>query len=175
LGYTFCIQIWGSSSATRYQFLRDTANGESEGHIYIRIIHEGKRIQCKPVYADKNQTRLKTLWAWGKGHHPEGEYYLRYAGKWEAVGNDPYVALDRLNERKEKLRRGARLSPAAAVVESLAESVPEVPSGVTVEAAIRDYLTSGKAAEKDWAQAHVAVLYPRTKTLPRILQENIFG
>jgi integrase len=118
--------------------------------LYIRIIHEGKRIQCKPVYADKNQSRLKPLYAEGHGHHPEAEYYLRYAGVWEAVGDDPYVALDRLHERKEELRRGARSSPAAVTV---AESVREVPgSRVTVEAAIKDYLTTGKAAEKDWRQ-----------------------
>lgn len=117
---------------------------------YIRIIHEGKRVQCKPPHADKNQTRLKPLQTEGKGHHPEGEYYLRYASKWEAVGNDPYVALDRLNQRKEKLRRRARLSPAAAAADSVAESIPQGPSRVTVEAAVHDYLTVGKAAEKDW-------------------------
>src|SRR5437879_4825256 len=104
--------------------------------LYIRIIHEGKRMQCKPVYADKNQSRLKPLHAEGKGRHPEGEYYLRYAGRWEAVGNDPYVALDRLHERKEELRQGARFSPAVAAVTG-AESVPQAPSQrVTVEAAI---------------------------------------
>jgi len=58
---------------------------------------------CKPVYASRG--RLKPLHASdadGKtlGHHPEAEYYLRYAGRWEAVGNDPYVALDRLEKRK---------------------------------------------------------------------------
>ena len=74
--------------------------------LYIRIIHDGKRIQCKPVFAAKN--RLKPLHAEEKGHHPEGEYYSRYAGKWEQVGNDPYVALDRLNARRNELRSPAQ-------------------------------------------------------------------
>jgi len=123
--------------------------------LYIRIIHEGKRVHCKPVYVAKN--RLKPLHAEGKGHHPEGEYYLRYAGKWEMVGNDPYVALDRLNERQTELRHGSEgrqqsglIAPAAPV-----ESISEIPAAampirVTLEAAIHDYLTVGKAAEKDW-------------------------
>jgi hypothetical protein len=72
--------------------------------VYIRIVTpEGKRKMCKPVYASRG--RLKPLHAADAkgnslGHHPEGEYYLRYAGRTEAVGNDPYVALDRLEERK---------------------------------------------------------------------------
>jgi len=114
--------------------------------LYIRIKHEGKRIPCKPVYAAKG--RLKPLYAEGHGHHPEGEYYLRYAvggkPKWEAVGNDAYVALDRLTERQDQLRKWVREGP-------ILELVSEVPAArVTVESAISMYLTTGKAAEKDW-------------------------
>jgi hypothetical protein len=119
--------------------------------LYIRIIHDGKRIQYKPVFVAKN--RLKPLHAEGRGHHPEGEYYLRYAGRWEHVGNDPYVALDRLNERKNELRTGVPFtSNTAPIVEEtrVEKSPAEAPARVTVEAAIRDYLTVGKAAEKDW-------------------------
>jgi hypothetical protein len=133
LGYTFLSQF-GVLPAERTINLREILPmANLKVTLYIRIIHEGRRIHSKPVYVDKNQSRLKTLWAEGKGHHPEGEYYLRYAGKWEAVGNDPCVALDRLNERKEKLRRRARSSPAAtvAVVESVTESVPQAPSRVS--------------------------------------------
>jgi len=115
--------------------------------LYIRIIHEGKRLQCKPVYTDKDKTRLKPLHAEGKGHHPEGEYYIRFAGKWEAVGNDPYVALDRKNGRENELRQRARLGPTSVELVSSATSVPEVSvNRVTVESAIHDYLTTGKAA-----------------------------
>ena len=114
--------------------------------LYIRIKHEGKRIPCKPVYAAKG--RLKPLYAEGHGHHPEGEYYLRYVvggkPKWEAVGNDAYVALDRLTERQDQLRKWVREGP-------ILELVSEVPAArVTVESAISMYLTTGKAAEKDW-------------------------
>ena len=70
--------------------------------LYIRITTpDGKRKMRKPVYASRG--RLKPLYAADAkgnslGHHPEGEYYLRYGGRTEAVGNDPYVALDRLEE-----------------------------------------------------------------------------
>ena len=79
--------------------------------LYIRIVTpDGKRKMCKPVYASRG--RLKPLYATDArgnslGHHPEGEYYLRYAGKWESVGNDPYVALDRFEQRKFELRQSA--------------------------------------------------------------------
>jgi len=64
--------------------------------------------------------------------------------KWEAVGNDAYVALDRLTERQDQLRKWVREGP-------ILELVSEVPAArVTVESAISMYLTTGKAAEKDW-------------------------
>jgi hypothetical protein len=49
----------------------------------------------KPIYQDNKQTRLKPQ---------DGEYYLRCAGKWEAVGSDALLALD-AKARKEKLLR----------------------------------------------------------------------
>ncbi len=52
--------------------------------LYIRIIRDGKRVPCKPVYSAKD--KLKPLHAEGYRHHFEGVYYLRYSGKWEAVG-----------------------------------------------------------------------------------------
>ena len=36
----------------------------------------------KPIYQDNKQTRLKPQ---------DGEYYLRCAGKWEAVGSEPHL------------------------------------------------------------------------------------
>ena len=62
--------------------------------LYLRITAaEGKRKLCKPVHASRG--RLKPLYAADAkgnslGHHPEGEYYLPYAGRTEAIGNDPY-------------------------------------------------------------------------------------
>jgi hypothetical protein len=99
---------------------------------------------CKPVYASRG--RLKPLHAEGFGHHPDGEYYLRYAGKWEAVGNDAYVVLDRLAEKQRELRCTANAVPNSSA------SVLTKPSVVpmTLNAAIREYVTTGKAAEKDW-------------------------
>jgi hypothetical protein len=49
LGYTFCIQILGSSNATQYCFLRVLPMANQKVTFYIRIIHEDKRIQCEPV------------------------------------------------------------------------------------------------------------------------------
>jgi hypothetical protein len=60
--------------------------------LYIRITTaEGKRKMRKPVYASRG--RLKPLYAADAkgnslGYHPEGEYYLRYAGRTEAVSGE---------------------------------------------------------------------------------------
>jgi len=119
--------------------------------LYIRITTpEGKRKMCKPVYASRG--RLKPLYAADAngnslGHHPEGEYYLRYAGRWEAVGNDPYVALDRLEERKAELRGSVRADSPTNQPQTVERKSARV---VTLDAAITDYLTTGKAAEKNW-------------------------
>jgi len=81
--------------------------------LYIRIVTpEGKRKMCKPVYASRG--RLKPLHAQGFGHQPDGEYYLRYAGKWEAVGNDrlSWIAISDLDATgKEPLRQLSDLPP----------------------------------------------------------------
>jgi hypothetical protein len=45
----------------------------------------------KPSYQDNKQTRLKAQ---------DGEYYLRCAGRWYPVGNDPLLALDAKRPRK---------------------------------------------------------------------------
>jgi len=123
--------------------------------LYIRITTpEGKRKMCAPVYASRG--RLKPLYAAdarGKtlGHHPEGEYYLRYAGKWEAVGNDSYVALDRFEQRKSELRHSAGGIPGADSREQPSVAVRLQPArSKTLDEAIAEYLTTGKAAEKNW-------------------------
>jgi integrase/recombinase XerD len=94
----------------------------------------------KPIYQDKRQTRLKPQ---------DGEYYLRCAGKWEAVGSDPLLALD-AQAHKEKMLRDMERG-----VVPVSEALPHLKSPreetrLTVTAAIREYMTTGKAAEKDW-------------------------
>ena len=83
--------------------------------LYIRITtKDGKKPYCKPVYLTKG--RLKPLYAMVDGkpeHHPEGVYYIRFgtdSGKqpFEPVGNDPYVALDKLAEKERSLRQRER-------------------------------------------------------------------
>lgn len=79
--------------------------------LYIRITAEdGRKPYCKPVYLSKG--RLKPHFALVDGkpeHHPEGVYYVRYGtddGKqwFVPVGNDPYVALDKVAEKQRWLR-----------------------------------------------------------------------
>ena len=78
--------------------------------LYIRITKNGKSSFCKPVYLSKG--RLKPQYAMIKGepeHHDEGVYYVRLGtdgGKQQfvQVGKDPFVALDKLEEKKRWLR-----------------------------------------------------------------------
>jgi integrase/recombinase XerD len=78
--------------------------------LYIRITKNGKSSFCKPVYQSKG--RLKPQYAMVDGepeYHKEGVYYVRFGvdgGKqpFVRVGNDPYVALDKLEEKKRWLR-----------------------------------------------------------------------
>ena len=119
--------------------------------LYIRITTpDGKRKMCKPVYASRG--RLKPLYAADAkgnslGHHPEGEYYLRYAGRTEAVGNVSYVALDRFEERKAELLGSARADSPTNQPQTVERKSARV---ATLDAAVTEYLTTGKAAEKNW-------------------------
>src|ERR1700690_4656895 len=78
--------------------------------LYIRITKNGKSSFCKPVYQSKG--RLKPQYAMVDGepeHHKEGVYYIRFGaddGKQQfvLVGKDPYIALDKLEEKKRWLR-----------------------------------------------------------------------
>jgi len=96
---------------TKYFKLEKCCNAAPESHT-LHSDHDpaGQAENVRPVYASRG--RLKPLCAADArsnslGHHPGGEYYLRYAGKWEAVGNDPCVALDRFEQRKFELRQSA--------------------------------------------------------------------
>jgi integrase/recombinase XerD len=76
----------------------------------IRITKNGKSSFCKPVYQSKG--RLKPQYAMVDGepeHHKEGVYYVRFGADGGrqprvAVGKDPYIALDKLEEKKRWLR-----------------------------------------------------------------------
>jgi hypothetical protein len=121
--------------------------------LYIRIkTADGKRKMCKPVYASRG--RLKPLYAADAkgnslGYRPEGEYYLRYAGRTEAVGSDPYVALDRFEQRKTELRGAVRPGSPTNQTQAIERKSARV---LTLGAAIAEYLTTGKAAEKNWGK-----------------------
>jgi hypothetical protein len=93
----------------------------------------------KPLYQDNKQTRLKLQ---------DGEYYLRCAGEWEAVGIDPLLAQD-AKARKEKLLRD--IERGVVPLEALPHLHPptEQPR-LTLAVAICQYMTTGKAAQKDW-------------------------
>jgi len=78
--------------------------------LYIRITQNGRNSFCKPVYQSKG--RLKPQYAMVDGepeHHKEGVYYVRFGvdgGKQQfvLVGKDPFVVLDKLEEKKRWLR-----------------------------------------------------------------------
>jgi hypothetical protein len=77
--------------------------------LYIRITKNGKSSFCKPVYQSKG--RLKPQYAMVNGEpeqHKEGVYYVRFGtdgGKQQFVlaSKDPFVALDKLEEKKRWL------------------------------------------------------------------------
>jgi len=104
--------------------------------LWIRV--RGKFSQ--PLYQDNKQTGLKPQ---------EGEYYLRCAGKWYPVGNDPLLALD-AKAAKEKLLRAVERGtvPESEALPHL--NPPTEETRLTVESAINTYMTTGKAAQKDW-------------------------
>jgi hypothetical protein len=106
--------------------------------LWIRL--KGCSTQIKPTYLDSKQTRLKSQ---------EREYYIRYAGKREAVGSDPLLALD-AKAAKEKLLRDMERGVVPAIEALPHLSVQHQPTRLTLNDAIRIYLTTGKAAEKDW-------------------------
>jgi hypothetical protein len=104
--------------------------------LWIRIM--GKFSQ--PLYQENKQMRLKPQ---------DGEYYLRCAGKWYPVGNDPLLALD-AKAAKEKLLRAVERGTVPAFEALPHLSPPTEETRLTVESAINTYMTTGKAAQKDW-------------------------
>lgn len=119
--------------------------------LYIRITTEdGKRPYCRPVYLSKG--RLKPLYAVVNRkpeHHPEGVYHLRFGtedGKqtFAPVGNDPYVALDKLAEKQRWLRDRER---------GVSYPAPDSPkpecSRLRVDAAVEQYFRNLQSQGKD--------------------------
>jgi hypothetical protein len=108
--------------------------------LYIRITKNGKSSFCKPAYQSKG--RLKPQVAIVKGepeHHREGVYYLRFGaddGKQQfvLVGKDPYVAVDKLEEKKRWLRDQERQVSPPKPVNSKPES-----SRISVDDAVEQY------------------------------------
>ena len=116
--------------------------------LYIRITKNGKSSFCKPVYQSKG--RLKPQYAIVEGepkHHKEGVYYVRFGsdgGKQQfvLVGKDPYIALDKLEEKKRWLRDRER------------QVVPQTPSKpetsrLTMDDAVEQYHKNLHSQGKD--------------------------
>jgi integrase/recombinase XerD len=133
--------------------------------LWIRV--RGKFSQ--PLYQDNKQTRLKPQ---------DGEYYLRRAGKWHPVGKDPLLALD-AKAAKEKLLRDMERG-VVLVSEALPHLHPptEQPR-LTVAVAISEYMTTGKAAQKDWRkhtrQCYTLALKLFTESCKKTYMDEIDG
>jgi hypothetical protein len=122
--------------------------------LYIRITKNGKSSFCKPVYQSKG--RLKPQYAMVDGepeHHKEGVYYVRFGadgGKQQFVlaGNDPYVALDKLEEKKRWVSRKRTLFIAVSVRGSKGQR----------KSLIRGQVRFAEEYILKWAGDHTAIL-----------------
>jgi integrase len=118
--------------------------------LYIRITKNRKSSFCKPVYQSKG--RLKPQYAMVDGepeHHKEGVYYVRFGadgGKQQFVlaGKDPYVALDKLEEKKRWLRDRERQVIPRTPVNSKAET-----SKLSIDDAVEQYYKNLHSQGKD--------------------------
>lgn len=118
--------------------------------LYIRITKNGKSSFCKPVSQSKG--RLKPQYAIVSGepeHHKEGVYYVRFgtdSGKQQfvAVGKGPYVALDKLEERKRWLRDRER----QVVPQTPVNSKPQT-SKLSMDDAVEQYFKNLQSQGKD--------------------------
>jgi hypothetical protein len=100
--------------------------------LWIRI--DGKYVH--PSYANTKHAQLKPQ---------DGEYYLRFAGKWHPVGSDTLLALD-AKAAKEKLLRDVERGIVPAV-----EALPHLVKQsirLTVAAAVTEYLVETKLNKK---------------------------
>jgi hypothetical protein len=104
--------------------------------LWIRV--RGKFSQ--PLYQDNKQTRLKPQ---------DGEYYLRCAGKWYPVGNDPLLALD-AKAAKEKLLRAVERGTVPES-EALPHLNPPANEARLSVGAASTYLTTGRRHKRTGA------------------------
>ena len=118
--------------------------------LYIRITKNGRSSFCKPFYQSKG--RLKPQYAMVDGepeHHKEGVYYVRFGadgGKQQFVlaGKDPYVALDKLEEKKRWLRdRERRVAPPTPV------NAKTENSRLSIDDAVQQYFKNLHSQGKD--------------------------
>jgi len=119
--------------------------------LYIRITtKDGRNSYCKPVYLSKG--RLKPHFAMVNRkpeHHSEGVYYVRVGtdgGKqrFESVGKDAYVAMDKLAEKERWLRDRERGVPYSA-----SDSPKPEGSRLSVNAAVEQYFKNLQSQGKD--------------------------
>jgi hypothetical protein len=115
--------------------------------IQVRLPH-GSRPFLNPVLSGNN--KLKPLHAVVDGkpeHHPEGSYFLRYAGQdgrrvWVPVGNDPQLALTEKQKREKSL--GAQAVGVEVVDDAAAATTM---NGTLITDAIAEYLAEVKEAK----------------------------
>ena len=121
--------------------------------LYIRITKNGRDSFRQPVYQSKG--RLKPQYAMVDGepeYHKEGVYYIRFGtngGKqpFVLVGKDPYVALDKLEEKKRWLRDRER------------RVVPQTPANAKTEGS---RLSMDDAVEQYYKNLHSQGKDPKT-------------
>ena len=147
--------------------------------IYLRFrTPDGKQSPYRPAAWDSKK-RLRMGWCLVAGvaqHHPEATYHLRYTinGKsvWESVKGDDPIAL-----RNARIHNLAH--PLEAASQRLAEAVARNPQAkprkdrLTLDDAVRIYLTTGKAAEKDWRK-HTVQCYKLALKLFRESCEKVY-
>ena len=118
--------------------------------LYIRITKNGKSSFCKPVYQSKG--RLKPQYAMVNGepeHHKEGVYHVRFGAdggkqQYALVGKDPYIALDKLEEKKRCLRDRER----QVVPQTPVNSKPQT-SKLSMDDAVEQYYKNLHSQGKD--------------------------
>jgi len=118
--------------------------------LYIRITKNGRNSFGKPAYQSKG--RLKPQYAMVNGepeHHKEGVYYVRFGAdggkqRFVLVGADPYVALDKLEEKKRWLRDRER----QVVPQTPAHSKPQT-SKLSMDDAVEQYFKNLHSQGKD--------------------------
>src|ERR1017187_1049619 len=146
--------------------------------LYIRITKNGRSSFRKPVYQSKG--RLKPQYAMVDGepqHHKEGVYYVRLgtdAGKQQfvQVGKDPFVALDKLEEKKRWLRDRERQVAPPTPVNAKTEN-----SRLSIDDAVEQYFKNLHSQGKDpkTIRAYKVAVEEFRKSCPKKFLNEIGG